>query len=734
MLTKKFNKLFSTKNLLLTLELYKKTKGYHETKELIANGSFLKSLQEGFVPDPMSGFEIPKSNGEMRKLAQASISSKVVQKIIAEALLDTVKFNDKSYAFRKGKGVLKAVNRSKDFLKRYSHIAKADVDDFFDSINQKKLMMILDKIIEDKKIIMLISLFLKNGMMKQNEWVDKSQGVYQGDVLSPVLSNLYLHSFDQALEAKGIDFVRFADDMLFFGKSEKEAKKNLAIAIAYLKVLDLTFGEDKSYLASVHDGFEFLGLRFKGKTIQMDNKRFQKKLSTISQKTKKKDLYRTIKFLNEYLVGIRLYYYKVLSDRHQLILIAEYIDEILVRKIALVKKSKEINKKSKFIQILVDLEDFEHNTKDEKQKHAHNLVARAYESIAMAKPLENAEKKMAKKKSSFLQEQIKSSEIILNRFGLYVSITKGKIVVKEYGKVIQTSPVNWVTRIIVMTKGVSLSSNLILKCSQKKIDIDFIEKSKPYAQITYYENVSNELYLKQLDLKNSKKGFKTAVAIIKAKMKNQINLIKYYSRYRESNHAKTFQKLERLIEQMEGIAKKIKDAKDVPTLMGYEGSLSVLYWKAFGILIDEKDFKRETFNAPDAINQSLNYGYAFIYHRVQSALLKTGVNLYHSFLHSPQANKPTLVFDMVEVFRQMVVDREIISILNHGTVLSSNKGRLTKKSIKVITENIQERLATPTKWRKGKYKIVTIIDEQALELAHVIKGVKSNFKGFVGRF
>ena len=89
-------------------------------------------------------------------------------------------------------------------------------------------------------------------------------------------------------------------------------------------------------------------------------------------------------------------------------------------------------------------------------------------------------------------------------------------------------------------------------------------------------------------------------------------------------------KLERLIEQMEGISKKVKEAKDVPSLMGYEGSLSVIYWKSFGILIDEKDFKRETFNAPDAINQSLNYGYSFIYHRVQSALLKTGVNIYLS--------------------------------------------------------------------------------------------------------
>lgn len=734
MLTKKFDKLFSTKNLLTTLELYKKTRGYREAKELIASGEFLQSLQKGFIPDPMSGFEVPKSNGEMRKLAQASITSKVVQKIIAEALLDAVKLNNKSYAFRKGKGVLKAVNRTKDFLKKYNYIAKADVDDFFDSINQDKLLIVLQKVIADKKIIMLISLFLKNGMMKQNEWIDKSQGVYQGDVLSPVLSNLYLHSFDEALEKKGIDFVRFADDMLFFAKSKKEAKKNLAIATAYLKALDLSFGEDKSYLASVENGFEFLGLRFKGKSIQMDNRRFQKKISTLSQKTKKQSLQRSIAFINEYLIGIRHYYFKVLTDKHQLILIAEHIDEILVKKIALAKKHKEINKKSKFIQILVELQDLEHNTQEEKQKHADNLVARAYEALTLEKPLENAEKKMAKKKSDFLQEQIKSSEIILNRFGLYVSMSKGKIVVKEYGKVIQTSPVNWVTRLIVMTKGVSLSSNLILECSKRKIDIDFINKSKPYAQITYFENISNELYLKQLNIKNSNQGLTIAKSIIKAKMKNQINLVKYYSRYREREDVGSSEELKKLIEQMEGIFKKVKNAKDVPTLMGYEGSLSVIYWKSFGILIDNREFKRETQNAPDAINQSLNYGYAFIYHRVQSALLKTGINIYHSFLHTAQANKPTLVFDMVELFRQPVVDREIISILNRGTKVNSNKGRLNKKSIKVITENVQERLATPTKWRKGKYKIGTIIDEQALELSHVIKGIKSNFKGFIVKY
>ena len=88
---------------------------------------------------------------------------------------------------------------------------------------------------------------------------------------------------------------------------------------------------------------------------------------------------------------------------------------------------------------------------------------------------------------------------------------------------------------------------------------------------------------------------------------------------------------------------------------------------------------------------------------------------------------------MVEEFRQPVVDREILSIISKGTKLHLNKNRLTKDTIKVISQNIQERLITPTRWRKGKYKIISIIDEQILLLKHTIEDYKK-YKGFVVRY
>jgi len=736
MLTEKLEMLFSKRNVLEHLKRYKDTPDYGWIKKSIQNGDFLQMLQKGYIPDPMRSMQIPKSNGEMRQIAMASTASKLIQRVLAEALSQAVKLSDKSYAFRKGKGTHRAINRTKDFLylKGYTHVAKADIDDFFDTIDQEKLIAVLEKAIVDKRIVVLISTFLKNGMMHKQRWIDKSEGVYQGDVLSPVLSNIYLHTFDTALENKGIDFVRFADDMVFFAKSQKEAQEHMAYATKVLNALSLRFGEEKCYLASLEEGFEFLGLRFKGREVLMDNDRLMKKLSTLSKKSKKLDLPASIDFFNEAIAGLKRYYLKVLDNMSQLSLIEEHIDTILVHKIAKAKQEKSINNKSRFIQLLTALDDLGSASEKERKAHAKALVARAYESIALNDPLKTAEKMVAKKKADVLQEQLKSSELVLNKYGLYVSLSKGKVVVKEYGKVVKKMPLNWLTRIIVMTRGASLSTSLIFECAKRKVDIDFIDKQKPYAQITYFSNISNELHLKQLELKNSDEGLHIARAIIKAKMKNQINLVKYHARYREESDPEEFSKLDACIGQMEKIFAKIKKAKNISMLMGYEGSCSVVYWKAFGIIIGDETFTRETKDAPDAVNQALNYGYAFLYQRVQAALLKVGVNIYHSFLHVPQANKPTLVFDMIEPFRQPVVDREVISILNLGTKITSNKGRLSKKSVRVITENVQERLATPTRWRKGKFKIMTIIDEQALEMAHVIKGVKSTFKGFVVRY
>ncbi len=700
MFSERLEELFTPAALRESLRHYTKAPDYDRVLQMIDSGAFLQSLKEGFVPDPVRAFEIPKNDHETRQLALSSTTSKVVQKILVGAFEDLVPFSDRSYAYRKNKGTLKAINRTKDLLRRYYWIARADIDDFFDTIDQQKLIEKLNGLVQDKRIVRLVALFLKNGMLKNREWIDKSAGVYQGDNLSPWLSNLYLNDFDRYLESLHIEFVRFADDMIFFAPHRRDVIRAVDLAEGYLNALSLRFGKDKSLIANRKEGFSYLGLRFKENQITMDNEKLQKKISTLSKKCRKRPLHQTIEVINEHIEGVQRYYAKLLTDLSQFEILQKHIDEILIRKIIEAKRTKTINKKSKFLQFLATLKSYTPRTQEETQKYAHTLVASAYEQLALADPIKTAAKEITKSKTEWLRESVKSSELILSKYGLYVGVSRGKIVVKEYGKIIKQLPLGAVSRVVIMSPSINISSMLIYQCSKRKIDIDFIYKDEPYALITYHKSVSSQMQRKQTALFSSPKALQIAQTIVRTKAKNQLNLIKYFARYREERDREDFLKLETVISQIEKLIKRIPSARDTNALMGYEGSISAHYWNAFAILIEQPGFTRKTQNAPDAINQAINYGYGFLYNRIQSAIVKTGLSLYHAFLHTEQPNKPTLVYDMIEEFRQPVVDREIISILNRGTELKTSKGRLSRESVKVVTQNIQERLVTPTRWEK----------------------------------
>ena len=275
---------------------------------------------------------------------------------------------------------------------------------------------------------------------------------------------------------------------------------------------------------------------------------------------------------------------------------------------------------------------------------------------------------------------------------------------------------------------------MIYECSKRKIDIDFIDKLTPYAILTYYQSINNTLHLKQLKLINSSKALAISKEIVQTKSKNQINLLKYFSRYKKTADIDEYEKIKTKIDKMNEIYKKIRIAKDKKSLMGYEGIISSHYWIGVRIIIGDNSFQRVTKSAKDEINQALNYGYAIIYNKVQSALIHTGVNIYHSIFHKDQPNKPTLVYDLVEEFRQPIVDREIISILNRGTKFKKSKQLLTEETTKTITQHIQKRLATLSKSRYGKMQIKDIITQQASLLKRVIETEEIKYKGFVARF
>jgi group II intron reverse transcriptase/maturase len=184
-------------------------------------------IQGSYIPEPLKRIEIGKENtDEMRPISLASIKDKIVQRTLNEALKSYFEehFSDKSYAYRAEKSMINAINRAQGFLNEKLHwVLKTDIDNFFETINHEKLLDILTKQISDKRILKLIALFLETGTFFKYNFLDHALGVHQGDILSPLLSNIYLDIMDRFLEQNGLAFVRYADDFALFVETQEKA-------------------------------------------------------------------------------------------------------------------------------------------------------------------------------------------------------------------------------------------------------------------------------------------------------------------------------------------------------------------------------------------------------------------------------------------------------------------------------------------------------------------------------
>lgn len=336
--------------------------------------------------------------------------------------------------------------------------------------------------------------------------------------------------------------------------------------------------------------------------------------------------------------------------------------------------------------------------------------------------------KSKRKKNRYAKQFAAITTLHVKTKGIMLSVAKSKFVLKEYGKVKHAYAIETIKRIILEGRGFALSSDVISTCAQNDISIDFIDKNAmPYASLVSYKASTTQTIHKQALLLQTQTKLQLAKEFIRGKAKNQINYLKYLDKY----HAI----LDAHILQMEKILVTLKSAQDVNALMGYEGSISALYWDAITLILEVPFEGRVTFGAKDVVNSSLNYAYAILYGKVQHALVQAGLSLHISFLHALDEKKPTLVYDMIEEFRTFIVDRTIISMLNKNEPIKLDKeGLLTEASRKRIATNIYEKLGSYTMWKKESRKVENIIQTQCYRLADIINQKDEVYKAFIGKY
>ncbi|PHR86635.1 MAG: CRISPR-associated endonuclease Cas1 [Moritella sp.] len=326
--------------------------------------------------------------------------------------------------------------------------------------------------------------------------------------------------------------------------------------------------------------------------------------------------------------------------------------------------------------------------------------------------------------------------ITINEYGQFIGITSERLTIKEDGKLIAEYPLNRIKTITIARKGVSLSSNIILQCAMRGIKLFVLDPiTHTMACISGGQlHAVSKVRQRQFEFLQSQQTPLLARQFIVGKLKNQRVILNYFTKYlrKKNNYKADICKL--AAEQIKDSVYKLErlnianysDWRQV--ILGYEGSSAARYWRTLYEvnLLPECFQGRVGRGARDPINAALNYGYSILSSYIWHCLINSGLEIYQGVLHTQRSGKPSLVLDVMEVYRAWVVDRDVIKLANR----LGKAGELTPKLKKELVVSIHKTFASHYQYKGKKVKLEVILQRQIYRLSGCFSGAK-NYKPYI---
>jgi len=289
-------------------------------------GELSRSLKDWtYQPSPVRRVEIPKpgKGSGVRLLGVPCIKDRVVQatlKILLEPLIDP-SFSDNSYGFRPGRSQRHAVEAAQQIVNTgKEYVVDIDMSKFFDRVNHDRLIHGLSQFVSDKRILRIVGMTLRSGVIKDGVFYTSPEGTVQGSPLSPLLSTIVLDELEKELERRGLSFCRYADDCNIFLGSQKAAQRVMQSIGEFIEnKLKLVINREKSKVA-LSRFVKFLGMTIIAGKLVISSGSMERAMAKVKELTPRGTslpLEKTVERINDWYMGWSGYYL-ITQDRSQL--------------------------------------------------------------------------------------------------------------------------------------------------------------------------------------------------------------------------------------------------------------------------------------------------------------------------------------------------------------------------------------------------------------------------------